>query len=270
MFFFFFSSRRRHTRLTCDWSSDVCSSDLASRKATGRVNSPTRRSRPPNASSVPARPSSDAKGTVPPPGMMAPGNANSLAVPNGMNVKAAKIRSTLRSCAARVGQLRTRFDAVMALPPVSSDAVEQPRVSEPLWPGRERVGGPPPLELVHIPEQRCVGAERRQLLEQQRPVAAVPQHGRGKTLDRAVLVQQPGSGDGSDPRDARIPVGRVAHQREEVGDQSGLNAELLTHPCRVADLAALAVYLHHSIAAHGLRQVLVGGPDADLLHAVVA
>src|SRR6266571_9472997 len=24
---FFFSSRRRHTRLTCDWSSDVCSSD---------------------------------------------------------------------------------------------------------------------------------------------------------------------------------------------------------------------------------------------------
>src|SRR5690242_10790717 len=27
---FFFSSRRRHTRLTCDWSSDVCSSDLVS------------------------------------------------------------------------------------------------------------------------------------------------------------------------------------------------------------------------------------------------
>src|SRR5690242_20836977 len=25
---FFFSSRRRHTSLTCDWSSDVCSSDL--------------------------------------------------------------------------------------------------------------------------------------------------------------------------------------------------------------------------------------------------
>src|SRR5207237_5476353 len=27
-FFFFFSSRRRHTRFKCDWSSDVCSSDL--------------------------------------------------------------------------------------------------------------------------------------------------------------------------------------------------------------------------------------------------
>src|SRR2546430_6683215 len=28
-FVFFFSSRRRHTRFDCDWSSDVCSSDLA-------------------------------------------------------------------------------------------------------------------------------------------------------------------------------------------------------------------------------------------------
>src|SRR2546430_12528567 len=28
MFAFFFSSRRRHTRFDCDWSSDVCSSDL--------------------------------------------------------------------------------------------------------------------------------------------------------------------------------------------------------------------------------------------------
>src|SRR2546430_2946499 len=26
--FFFFASRRRHTRFDCDWSSDVCSSDL--------------------------------------------------------------------------------------------------------------------------------------------------------------------------------------------------------------------------------------------------
>src|SRR5256886_17389085 len=29
-YFFFFSSRRRHTRFDCDWSSDVCSSDLLS------------------------------------------------------------------------------------------------------------------------------------------------------------------------------------------------------------------------------------------------
>src|SRR5690606_17629147 len=32
-FFFFFSSRRRHTRFSRDWSSDVCSSDLTTRTA---------------------------------------------------------------------------------------------------------------------------------------------------------------------------------------------------------------------------------------------
>src|SRR5438309_9686382 len=34
-FFFFFSSRRRHTRWNCDWSSDVCSSDLFSPRRPG-------------------------------------------------------------------------------------------------------------------------------------------------------------------------------------------------------------------------------------------
>src|SRR2546430_9202239 len=39
MYFFFFSSRRRHTRFDCDWSSDVCSSDLQNT----RRRSPVRR-----------------------------------------------------------------------------------------------------------------------------------------------------------------------------------------------------------------------------------
>src|SRR2546429_1430210 len=34
-FFFFFSSRRRHTRCSRDWSSDVCSSDLATAPVPG-------------------------------------------------------------------------------------------------------------------------------------------------------------------------------------------------------------------------------------------
>src|SRR6266478_5316327 len=32
---FFFSSRRRHTRFDCDWSSDVCSSDLGNGREYG-------------------------------------------------------------------------------------------------------------------------------------------------------------------------------------------------------------------------------------------
>src|SRR2546430_7380369 len=37
--FFFFSSRRRHTRFDCDWSSDVCSSDLGMCASEGAVSS---------------------------------------------------------------------------------------------------------------------------------------------------------------------------------------------------------------------------------------
>src|SRR5438034_10666718 len=35
MWSFFFSSRRRHTRSLCDWSSDVCSSDLEYQREKG-------------------------------------------------------------------------------------------------------------------------------------------------------------------------------------------------------------------------------------------
>src|SRR5438876_9111032 len=38
--FFFFSSRRRHTRWTGDWSSDVCSSDLAAGPCRGLLEGP--------------------------------------------------------------------------------------------------------------------------------------------------------------------------------------------------------------------------------------
>src|SRR5260370_266950 len=47
--FFFFSSRRRHTRFKCDWSSDVCSSDLnttSSASSARRGSTWWRRSRP--------------------------------------------------------------------------------------------------------------------------------------------------------------------------------------------------------------------------------
>src|SRR2546430_12202309 len=42
-FFFFFSSRRRHTRFDCDWSSDVCSSDLGTAGAPPPISRADRR-----------------------------------------------------------------------------------------------------------------------------------------------------------------------------------------------------------------------------------
>src|SRR5690606_40474434 len=47
-YFFFFSSRRRHTRFSRDWSSDVCSSDLA---LMGEQPNPWDRLRPQDATS---------------------------------------------------------------------------------------------------------------------------------------------------------------------------------------------------------------------------
>src|SRR5690606_39938340 len=46
-FFFFFSSRRRHTRFSRDWSSDVCSSDL------NNLRDPSHTTRPTNINVVP-------------------------------------------------------------------------------------------------------------------------------------------------------------------------------------------------------------------------
>src|SRR2546430_7081434 len=43
--FFFFSSRRRHTRFDCDWSSDVCSSDLVAHPLKATMTAPYRRLR---------------------------------------------------------------------------------------------------------------------------------------------------------------------------------------------------------------------------------
>src|SRR3989475_13255107 len=54
-FFFFFSSRRRHTRFDCDWSSDVCSSDLRGTPRGGRpAREGSRRPRSPGSRGHPA------------------------------------------------------------------------------------------------------------------------------------------------------------------------------------------------------------------------
>src|SRR2546430_12930322 len=46
LYFFFFSSRRRHTRFDCDWSSDVCSSDLPHVVVVAIDNQPRRNAMP--------------------------------------------------------------------------------------------------------------------------------------------------------------------------------------------------------------------------------
>src|SRR2546430_12632875 len=66
LLFFFFSSRRRHTRFDCDWSSDVCSSDLCSPTASAtQTPAPTTTlgSTRPRQRTTPSKNSTDRKST---------------------------------------------------------------------------------------------------------------------------------------------------------------------------------------------------------------
>src|SRR5205085_1103955 len=69
--------------------------------------------------------------------------------------------------------------------------------------------------------------------------------------------------------DAGIPVCRIADEREIIRDVRWSHAELRAHGVGVANLSALAIDLHDAIADDGLREILVGGPDAHLLDALV-
>src|SRR5664279_5181562 len=70
-------------------------------------------------------------------------------------------------------------------------ALEQTRFLHPLGPRRARSSRAAPAQLVHILEQRFVGSERCEILEQKREVALGAQYRWRKAFDGAVPVQEP-------------------------------------------------------------------------------
>jgi hypothetical protein len=66
-----------------------------------------------------------------------------------------------------------------------------------------------------------------------------------------------------------VAIGGVADQRQVIRDQRRHDAKLLAHGRGVANTLGAAVDLHDAVPAHALREVLVGGPDADLVDARV-
>src|SRR6266853_4892165 len=100
LLFFFFSSRRRHTRFDCDWSSDVCSSDLGKWRSNAQIEAakakakaeaekkaqkaseepvnsgPPRLKRPGDASPQGSSPSQPATKNTPPPAPTGAGSAS--------------------------------------------------------------------------------------------------------------------------------------------------------------------------------------------------
>src|SRR5467141_176006 len=84
---FFFSSRRRHTSFKCDWSSDVCSSDLELRPPHGEA---------PGGSPEQARPPDDAA-------------SDSLELAGAVVLRPRRTSSTRRSRPARSEEVRARL-----------------------------------------------------------------------------------------------------------------------------------------------------------------
>ncbi len=82
-------------------------------------------------------------------------------------------------------------------------------------------------------------------------------------------VEQTGRGRRPDAGYAGIAVRCIAHEREVIGNQRRLDAELLAHALRIADLLPAAIDLHDPIVAHALGEVLVRRPDPDLVDAHV-
>src|SRR2546427_11962566 len=150
--FFFFSSRRRHTRFDCDWSSDVCSSDLwpavghAARRHRAGPGAPL----PPRDDGLPrARPQA----------------------PRALPLHPRQVEPPILAGLGRVDSRRLR----RRRPPVARERAPGPRRDRPLpgAPGprpRRGVGG-----LQRLPLRADGGA--RLLAERAAPAAAPPRRG---------------------------------------------------------------------------------------------
>src|SRR5689334_3246961 len=114
-FVFFFSSRRRHTRWNCDWSSDVCSSDLLAKKREQRYQTMTELL--------------DALDGILPP-------------PVGQSVTGSPVYTL---AALPPGADPNLSPAMPAMPLQSSDAAGAPTPSPPTRPGVEPASAPPPI-----------------------------------------------------------------------------------------------------------------------------
>src|SRR5437868_9208304 len=139
--------------------------------------------------------------------------------------------------------------------------------------GRRRTG---PSQLVNIVEEGNVSAQRRERAEQQRPIALLYERFRQprgvrrigvplapilrNLLQMAKSGQYRGSRFRAPARQSRIPIRRVAHEREVVGNRRRFHAELLDDTRFVELLARAALQLHDARAADALREILLGCP----------
>jgi peptidyl-prolyl cis-trans isomerase A (cyclophilin A) len=127
-------------------------------------------------------------------------------------------------------------------------------------------GGPAPAQLVDVMKERRVRAQRCQILEQERELAAIAEYIWRKIFELAMAIDETRRGDCADSRNARVTVGAITNEGEVIRDVLGIHAELGANGVGVANLLRFAIHLHDAVVAHALREILVRRPDAHFLH----
>src|SRR5262249_13545347 len=137
--------------------------------------------------------------------------------------------------------------------PGAGGSLEESRRFHPLRPALECRRRAAPTQLVPVAKERRVGAQRGELLEQQRKIAPISKQVRGEFFDRAVLVEELRCGDGADSGNPGVTVRRVADESEVVGNQLRRHSELLAHALGIANVLGLPIDLHDGISGPALR-----------------
>src|SRR6185437_11674480 len=91
-----------------------------------------------------------------------------------------------------------------------------------------------PAQRLDLLKERSVGAQGREILEEQREIAPFAENVRREVFDLSVAVQKLGGGPGADSRNAGVAVGRIAHEREQVRNEQRIDSELFAYSGRIA------------------------------------
>src|SRR5450432_859438 len=121
-----------------------------------------------------------------------------------------------------------------------------------------------PLQRIDLTEKGGVRSKRGQFLEEQRKIAAFAEDFSRKALKLAVSVEQRRCTLRSDAGDARVAIRAVSDKCKIIGDQPGRDAKFRHDAVGIADSAGFSIEcLDDAVAAHALREILVGCPDED-------
>src|SRR6266404_2935545 len=113
--------------------------------------------------------------------------------------------------------------------------IDQPRSLHPLRPHGERRRRTEPAQRLGSLEEWRVGTQRRKVLEEQSEIALFAENARREAFDLTVAIQKLRGGLGADARDAGVAVGRIAHEREQVGNERRIDAKLFAYPGGIAN-----------------------------------